>query len=104
MHRFEKVSMEFKNDRKGNGGTIVMSEAGGAEIGHLNYMVSPEENKLTISYVLVHPQYGGMGMGKKLVDEAVRWAREQGQKVYPYCGYARAVMKRNPEYQEDLIL
>lgn len=96
--------MEFKNEKNGNGGTLVMFDEKGTEIGRLNYMISPAEKKLTISYVMVHPEFGGMGMGKKLVEEAVRWAREEGQKVYPHCGYARAVMKRNSDYEGDLVL
>lgn len=83
--------MKFENDTSGG---VLKLKNETTEIGRLNYSISSKENKLTISFVLVHSEFEGQGMGKLLVEEGIRFARERGLKVYPQCGYARAVMSR----------
>lgn len=91
--------MKYHNDRTGNGGTITLSNDTD-EVGRLTYTIFPEENKLIISYVLVHRQFEGRGMGKYLVEEGVKFARENNWKVYPHCSYARSVMNRMPDVDD----
>ncbi|RMZ61170.1 GNAT family N-acetyltransferase [Chryseobacterium nematophagum] len=85
--------MKFENNKSGNGGVITLNNDL-KEIGRVTYTIFPEENKLIISFVLVHPEFEGNGMGKLLVEEAIKYARENSWKVYPHCSYARAVMTR----------
>lgn len=94
--------MKYQNDRTGNGGTITLNNDTD-EVGRLTYTIFPEENKLIISYVLVHRQFEGRGMGKYLVEEGVKFARENNWKVYPHCSYARSVMNRMPDV-DDVFL
>lgn len=85
--------MRFENQKSGNGGVIILIE-NTEEVGRLTYTIFPEEMKLVISFVLVHPKFGGKGMGRLLVEEALKLSRENGWKVYPHCSYARSVMMR----------
>lgn len=85
--------MRFENKRSGNGGVITLNNEL-KEIGRLTYTIFPEEKKLIISFVLVHPEFEGRGMGKYLVEEGIKFARENKWKVYPHCSYARSVMMR----------
>ena len=85
--------MEFINNRNGNGGLITLNKEAD-EVGRLTYTVFPDDNKLIISFVLVYPKFGGRGMGKYLVEDAIKFARENNWSVYPHCSYARSVMKR----------
>lgn len=85
--------MRFENKKSGNGGVITLNNEN-AEIGRLTYTIFPEDHKMIISYVLVHAQFEGRGMGKFLVEEGIRFARENGWTVTPHCSYARAVMMR----------
>lgn len=85
--------MKFENKKSGNGGVISLNNEI-KEMGRLTYTIFPEENKLIISFVLIYPEFKGRGMGKFLVEEAIRFARENSWKVYPHCSYARAVMTR----------
>ncbi len=94
--------MEYTNNRSGNGGVITLNNEN-EEIGRLTYTIFPDESKLIISFVLVHPQFEGRGMGKYLVQEGVNFARENNWKVYPHCSYARAVMHRMPNAQDILL-
>ncbi len=94
--------MEFVNNRSGNGG-IIMMNIETEEVGRLTYTIFPEDDKLIISFVLVHPKFEGHGMGKFLVNEGIKFARENNWKIYPHCSYARSVMSRMPEVQDILL-
>ncbi len=94
--------MEFINNRSGNGGFIQLNKEV-EEVGRLTYTIFPDDKKMIISYVLVHPQFEGKGMGKYLVDEAIRFARENYWKIYPHCSYARSVMNRIQDVDDILL-
>lgn len=95
--------MEFTNNQSGNGGFITLND-NSEEIGRLTYTIFPEDQKLIISFVLVHPQFEGKGMGKRLVDEAIRFARENQWRIYPHCSYARSVMTRMNDVDDILLM
>ena len=94
--------MKYTNNKSGNGGYIALNNDE-EEIGRLTYTIFPEEHKLIISFVLVHKKFEGRGMGKFLVEEGVKFARENNWNVYPHCSYARSVMNRMPDV-EDILL
>ena len=85
--------MRFENNKSGNGGFLALHNET-EEVGRLTYTIFPEDHKMIISFVLVHPKFEGRGMGKYLVEEAIKLARENNLKVYPHCSYARSVMTR----------
>ncbi|MDR2207112.1 MAG: GNAT family N-acetyltransferase [Flavobacteriaceae bacterium] len=94
--------MKFENYQSGNGGFIALRNET-EEIGKVTYTIFPEDKKLIISFVLVHPKFEGQGNGKLLVEEILKFARENAWKVYPHCSYARSVMMRMTEI-EDVFL
>ncbi len=94
--------MKYENNKSGNGGVITLNNDE-EEIGRLTYTIFPEKDQFIISFVLVHPKFEGRGMGKFLVEEAIRFARENNWKVYPHCSYARSVMNRMDDVQDILL-
>ena len=94
--------MKYENNRSGNGGVLTLSNEED-EVGRLTYTIFPDENKLVISYVLVHSKFEGKGMGKYLVEEGIKFARENNWKVYPHCSYARSVMNRMKDVDDILL-
>lgn len=94
--------MRFENNKSGNGGFIALNNET-EEIGRLTYTIFSEQNKLIISFVLVHPKFEGRGMGRYLVQEAIKFARENDWKVYPHCSYARSVMMRMGDARDILL-
>lgn len=94
--------MKYENERNGNGGVILLSNDK-EEIGRLTYTIFPEDRKFIISFVLVHPKHEGKGMGKYLVEEAIRYAREEKLNIYPHCSYARSVMSRMDKSPDFLL-
>ena len=96
------IDMTFNNNKSGNGGVISLNNEI-SEIGRLTYTIFPEDKKLIISFVLVHPEFEGRGMGKFLVEEAIKFARENQWNIYPHCSYARSVMRRMDDVQDILL-
>ena len=94
--------MKYENNRSGNGGVLTLNKED-EEVGRLTYTIFPDENKLLISYVLVHSKFEGKGMGKYLVEEGIKFARENNWKVYPHCSYARSVMHRMKDVDDILL-
>lgn len=57
---------------------------------------------LRIEYVEVDPALRGGGHGRTLVEAAVAMAAAEGRRVVPICGYARAVIQRDPALAASL--
>jgi predicted GNAT family acetyltransferase len=94
--------MKYTNNKSGNGGFIALNNEE-EEIGRLTYTIFPEDHKLIISFVLIHPKFEGRGMGKFLVEEGVKFAQENNWNIYPHCSYARSVMSRMPDVEAILL-
>jgi len=59
--------------------------------------------KFIIDHTEVEKAYAGKGIGKQLVLEAVKYARENHAKILPLCPYAKSVFDKNPELQDVLF-
>ena len=72
-------------------GHVFVLEKAGKRLGYLAYTLT--QNKvMTIDYVEVDRSLRGTGMGNRLVDAAVAWARETELDVQARCSFARAVL------------
>ena len=76
-------------------GTFLATEDGDV-IGEMTYTWSGN-NHFIINYTEVNEQHQGQGVGKKMVEKAVEFARENKCTIYPQCGYVRGVFNRCPE-------
>ncbi|MFA5910496.1 MAG: GNAT family N-acetyltransferase [Vicinamibacterales bacterium] len=83
--------------REGAGGVqAFVLRIDGERLGSLDF-TQPDAGMMRIEYVEVAPELRGTGLGRQLVQAAVDWARESHLAVVPICGYARAVITRDPE-------
>jgi len=82
-----------RND--GGGTQEFVLHVDGERLGSLDY-TRPESGVMRIEYVEVAPELRGSGLGRQLVQAAVEWARAENMKIVPICGYARAVIARDP--------
>lgn len=60
-------------------------------------------DKLIIDHTEVSPDFSGKGVGKKLVLEAVEYARAKHVKILPLCPFAKSVFDKNPDLQDVLF-
>lgn len=61
------------------------------------------ENKFIIDHTEVIPDFEGKGIGKKLVMQAVEYARENKLKILPLCPFAKSVFERTKEIQDVIF-
>jgi uncharacterized protein len=73
----------------------------GERLGFLEF-TRPEVGVMRIEYVEVSPELRGTGLGRQLVAKAIDFARETKLRVVPICGYARAVITRDPAMAETM--
>ena len=60
-------------------------------------------NKIIIDHTEVDDSLQGQGVGYKLVEEAVNYAREKQIKILPLCPFAAAVFKKRDDYKDVLF-
>ena len=73
----------------------------GKEAGVMTYTKAGED-MIIIDHTEVFPEFNGKGIGKKLVLEGVKYARENKLKILPLCPFAKALFMKLPEIQDVL--
>ncbi|HET6555788.1 MAG TPA: GNAT family N-acetyltransferase [Prolixibacteraceae bacterium] len=92
--------MEIKQENQHQKGSFIAWE-GDQEAGVLDYTMD-STNRLVIDHTEVYPEFEGKGLGKKLVMEAVEFAREKNLKIIPLCSYASTVFSRTDAIRDVL--
>ena len=60
------------------------------------YVQFEVENKtLYLNHTVVLEKYRGLGFGKLLMEETIRYAEENGLKIKPICSYAIVYFEKN---------
>lgn len=72
----------------------------GEQLGLLSYTLGTEV--LTVDHTEVSPKLEGQGMGKKLVEHVVKYARQEGKCIDPKCPFANDIIEKTPEFQDIL--
>ena len=88
----QKVSIEREEL---NGVHEFVLRVDGERLGYLEF-TRPDVGVMRIEYVEVSPALRGTGLGRQLVAKAIDFAKEAKLRVVPICGYARAVITRDP--------
>jgi uncharacterized protein len=61
-----------------------------------------EPNKMVIEHTEVAEILSGKGAGKKLLEAAISFAREENLKIIPQCSYAAVMFRRIKEWDDVL--
>jgi predicted GNAT family acetyltransferase len=61
-----------------------------------------EQDRLFIDYVYSPEQLRGTGAAGRLMTAVARYARSEGLRVVPICGYAATWLKRSEEFRDLL--
>lgn len=93
------VTLEREDD--GKKGRFVLYEDG-KEAGHMTFTWAGEA-MFIIDHTEVDPAFGGKGYGRKLVMEAVSYARDNDLKIMPLCTYAKSVFDKTEDIRDVLF-
>ncbi|RZK82303.1 MAG: N-acetyltransferase [Pedobacter sp.] len=93
------MKIEHTDDKKRG---FFLANDNGVKAGKMDY-VWAGENKFIIEHTEASPEYSGKGIGKKLVYEAVAFARSKNVKILPLCTFAKSVFDKNPDIADVLF-
>lgn len=89
--------MKIENKNDGKSGMFYI-ESNGEIIAKMTYRLN--ENLIKIDHTEISSQLAGKGIGKKILFEAVKFARENNIKVKPVCDFAKSVFEKEPAYDD----
>ena len=92
---------EVQIEEKGHRGAFYLEE-GGERLASLTFSAGPDRKVVMHDHIEVSPALRGQGVARKLVEAAVRRAREKGFKLVPVCPFAKAVFEREPSFHDVL--
>lgn len=73
----------------------------GGILAEMVYSMS-QKNEMVIEHTEVNVELEGQGVGKKLVQTAVEYARTHNLKIVPLCPFAKKVLSKTTEWQDVL--
>jgi predicted GNAT family acetyltransferase len=71
----------------------------GVQAGLMTYVWAGDD-KFIIEHTIGNPEFKGVGM--KLLDKAVAYARENNKKIIPLCPFAKKMFDRKEEIHDVL--
>ncbi len=74
---------------------------GNKEAGRMRYTFAGE-TKMILDHTEVNNEYRGQNIGKRILMEVVKFARENKIKIIPLCPFAKSVFDRLEEIKDVL--
>lgn len=88
------------------GNNEIYIEENGEVIAKIEFVPSGSDDNgkeiITVKHTIVNEGHNGKGLGKKLVNKIVEYAKEENKSIIPECTYAKKVLEGNEEYQSVL--
>ena len=75
---------------------------GETEAGRMSYTFV-DSSKIIIDHTEVSDLYKGQNIGKRILMELVKYARENKIKVIPLCPFAKSVFNKTEEIRDVLV-
>lgn len=90
--------MKIIREENGRGGVFQAIEDG-RRIGEMSYFWK-DDHTFAIDHTGVVTSFEGRGVGKGMVNAAVKFARENDYKIVPICPFVAAMFKRDPSIRD----
>lgn len=94
------AELEIRHEEQGGVGAFFV-ERDGQRVAELRYTRSSPQT-VVLEHTEVSSVLQGQGVGRKLVEAAVTWARGTGTRFVPVCTYAKTVFERHPGLRDVL--
>lgn len=92
--------MKIQQEENGHKGKFFV-ELDGKQEAVMTYVYAGKN--IIIDHTEVHDVFKGQGVGYKLVEAAVDFARENNIKIKPLCPFANAVFKKKGQEYADVL-
>lgn len=90
--------VELVWEHRESDGRLVL-KVDGAAAGELTY-TRRDATVIVADHTYVEPRLRGRGHAQQLVDELVRWARQDGLAIDPTCWYVRQQLEADPALRD----
>jgi predicted GNAT family acetyltransferase len=90
----------IQHEESGHRGSFFL-EQDGKRLAELTYSRA-NASLVIIDHTEVSKELAGQGMGRKLLDAAVQWARQTHTKVVATCPFANAQFAKDPSIRDVL--
>lgn len=90
--------MKILRDETGSKGRFYI-EKDGKQLAQMTYSKAGAD-KIIIDHTEVDASLKGKGIGRDLVAEAVKYARENDLKIIPLCPFAKAEFDKHTDYDD----
>jgi uncharacterized protein len=94
------LEFEIEHERSGHRGAFVVRKDG-ERLAAMTYTVAG--SRVIIDHTDVDDRLRGTGVGRKLVQAAVEWARAENARLLPLCPFAKSVFDKTPDYSDVLV-
>ena len=91
---------DIRHEEAGHRGSFFF-ERDGKRLAEMTYSRA-NAGLVIIDHTEVSEELGGQGMGRKLLDAAVEWARQTQTKVMVTCAFANAQFSKDPSIRDVL--
>lgn len=95
------MDIEIQHEEDGGDGSFYVAD-GDEHVAEMTYR-RHDDSSVTIEHTRVDDRFRGQGVGRKLLDAAVAWARETGTRFYVTCPFALAQFKKDASIQDVLV-
>jgi uncharacterized protein len=89
----------IEHEHSGHKGAFFL-ERDGERLAEMTYTVAG--SRVIIDHTNVDDRLRGTGTGRKLVEAAVEWARQEKAHLMPLCPFAKSVFDKTPSYADVL--
>jgi predicted GNAT family acetyltransferase len=100
LTRKELVDHPVEHEEIGHRGAFFL-EQDGKRVAEMTYSRA-NDSLVIIDHTEVASHLGGQGVGRRLLDAAVDWARQTGTKIRTTCPYAGAQFAKDPSIRDVL--
>jgi len=92
--------MEIQREEHGKKGSFFI-EKDGEWIAEMTYQ-REGARKMVVDHTEVDESLRGKGVGEELVEEAVKYARENNLLIKPTCPFVKSVLEKSEDYEDVL--
>lgn len=95
MSATSRPETEVQHVAERNRFQLIEASEGSSEVAYLGYELG--DGSVTFLHTAVPDSMGGRGVGGRLAETGVRWAREQDLEVVAECTFVQGWLRKHPE-------
>jgi predicted GNAT family acetyltransferase len=96
------MDLPVQFEQSGHRGAFFIARDG-ERAAELTFSASGDGKLVMLDHTEVSESLKGQGAGRTLVEEAVKWARREGIRLFPVCPFAKAIFAREPSFHDVLV-